>query len=185
MSQSKYETRIGGPAVPCTPLSRFDSGAHGVTRPTSTSTISRARCIRRLICRLLTVGLCLRFVERFFGFSVDCFGAFFCLLAHRLSGFLGLSSYLLRSLFGFFADCFRGFLGLFACGFKSVFNRLPCFFCSLFYVLDCSFLRERSKGRSRDQRNNKACYFHECLLYLLSPVQVQRTKRPHCVHPVQ
>ena len=100
---------------------------------------------------------------------MDCFGGFFCLLAHRLSGFLRLSAYGFGSLFGFFSDCFSSFLGLLACCLKSVLNRLPCFFCTVFYIFHCSFLREGNKCRGHSQSNNKARYFHACLLFIYVP----------------
>jgi hypothetical protein len=132
--------------------------------------IAWGRRIRRLIRRLLTADFCLRLVQCFFGFSMDCFGSFLCFLAYCLGGFLGLSPDGLGSFFGFFTDCFRGFLGLFACGFESVFDRLPCFFCSVLYVFECSFLRERNKRCSNDQSDNKARYFHDYLLLFAVPV---------------
>src|SRR4030095_10954713 len=157
----------------------------GLTRPTWSSTISRARCIRRLVARWLAARFWLRLVQCIFGFSMDCFGGFFCFVAYSLSGFLRLSADGLSSLFRFLSDCFCGFLGFLACSFKSVLDRLSCFLGSMLYVLQCFFLPERGESRSRHQRNNKARYFHECLLYLLFPVQVERTKRPYCVHPTQ
>src|SRR6266481_2626347 len=120
---------------------------------------------------------------------MDCFGAFFCFLAYSLSGFprffaysfsrfLRLSADSLSGLLGFFSDCFSSFLGFFARRLKSVFYRLPCFFCSLLYVLQCSFLPERGKSRSRDQRYNKARYFHDWLLFICCPC-TKKTDETH------
>jgi hypothetical protein len=101
-------------------------------RLTDSSTIGGARRIRRLICRFLTAGFCLRLVQRCFGFSMDCFGAFFCFLAYSFSRFLRLSADSLSGLLGFFFDCFSSFLGFFARRLKSVFYRLLCFFAPCF-----------------------------------------------------
>src|SRR5437016_3774930 len=141
---------------------------------------SRARRIRCLICRLLFAGFRLRLVQRSFGFSMDCFGGFFCFLAHSLSGFLRLSADGLGSLLGFFSNGFCGFLGLFARSFESVLNRLPCFFRSLLSVFQCSFLREGNKRRGHSQSNNKARYFHACLLFIYAPCSPVYRKRMRC-----
>jgi hypothetical protein len=148
----------------------------------SISAIGRRRRIRRLICRLLAAGFRLGLVQRFFGFSMDCFGAFFCFLAYSLSGFLGLSTDGFRGLLGLFSDCFSSFFGFFARSFDSVFNRLPCFFGSVFCIFQRSFLPERRHRHSRSQRNYKARNSHDCFLFIRFPIQKKRMARPHRAH---
>src|SRR5262245_58622552 len=158
---SKWETkRRSGGAV----IAQGRAGGRNLELANSL-TISRAWRIRCRLCRLLAAGFCLRLVQCLLGFSIDCFGGFFCFLAYRLSGFLRLSPDSLRCLFGFFSDCLSGFLGFFACSFKAVLNRLPCFFCFVLYVLHWPFLREHNKRRSYGQSNNKARNFHDSLLF--------------------
>ena len=136
--------------------------------------------IRRLICRLLTAGFFLRLVQRFFGFLMDCFGAFLCFLAYGFSCFLGLSADCLGSLLGFVSDGFSGlfcflsnslggFFGLLACGFKSVLDRLSRFFCSVLYVFYCAFLAEGGESRGGYHSNSKDRYFDDCLLFICFP----------------
>src|SRR5437667_12456400 len=97
---------------------------------------------------------------------MDGFGALVRFLAYSLSCFRRFSADSLGSLFGFFSDCFSRFLGFFARSFNSVFDCLPCFLCSLLYFFHCSFLGERYKRRSQGESNNKARYFHDCLLFI-------------------
>src|SRR5436190_17381019 len=144
-----------------------------VEQASSILTIGGAWRIRRLICRLLLAGFCLGLPRCFFGFSVSRTGTFLRFPADSLGGFLGLSANSLGRFFRFLSDCFSSFLGFFARSFNPVFDCFPCFFCSVLHLFHSPFLPKSNERRRRDQSNNQAHYFHDCLLFDLFSLYIE------------
>src|SRR2546421_12909225 len=95
-------------------------------------------------------------------FSRRWFGRFPWSFCQRFGPFLSFSLRLFQQLPWFFCPQFQ-----------ARFNCLSCFFRSVLHLFHSPFLSKSNERRRRDQSNNQAHYFHDCLLFDLFSLYIE------------